>query len=889
MLRSGIYKAALIISVAAIPLLAAAQSGAALGALTGLSYKCNSAGTQVTLSWNAASNATSYQPNVNSTSTCPAGWYANGGTCSQGYGTAGPLVTGTSTVFATNPGQAYSWYLYGINGTSVDWAKPTGGQVFTCNRIVPPPPTGLAYQCNADGTQVTLSWDSTPNATDYSPNVNTTGSCPAGWYARSGGGGCNQGYGTAGRLITATSTTFATTPGQAYSWYLYAVNDTVVDFSKPAAGQVFSCKPIDPQYASIRGTVFFDPLFDTVVEDDLASDILSSEIQRIKAAGFNTVWLHQGWGEFETSISPATYNQAAFARLKTLLSILQANNMKATIIMDPFIVPQGLNSPFSTTTVPWIEVPSQWQAFIQYSNYFLNQILPYKDSVYVYDTDADIYGSFWNDPAKAAVIEQGTLGDWPAQLDPTLRSQFKLGFEDLRLLNEGYAKSLQTSPIANPNPFDWLSFSYYPLANGMPKPADTSSYAADLDARFSAFQQLYPLTPAMIVEMGYPSCRGADGEAQQSSSLQAMINYAVSRKRGFQIWSWEPAEATINFATSSCAASEEFSLSLVRPDGTLKSAYQTVQSLLNPSGSTTASVTVPSWQKTNQPFNALWVAPPAHNAASQIPPSMQPGKSYPVSVTMQNTGTTAWAPGLVQLEFMGTRDVSYVPNYPNDLWGVQDVQVPAGTTVAPGQNFTFNFTVKAPAAAQNYYFAWRLKSASGWFGQPTTPSYVVLVDPSAPAPVPLAPMGLSYQCSVDGTYATLSWYVTPGATSYVPNVNTSGSCPVGWYSNGGTGCSQGIISAGQPAVTKTSTRFPTIPGRTYSWYLYAMNGSGVNWANPAAGQVFTCGTSLSAKASGGAAANAAAADFAISPDNAVLILSLQSKLVQLLQQLLRQF
>ena len=125
--------------------------------------------------------------------------------------------------------------------------QPTSAQVAAVqNAVAPPAPTGLSYQCNASGTQVTFTWDATPGATNYSPNVNTPSACPAGWYSDNGGQ-CNQGYGSAaGPLVTETSTVFATNPGQTYSWYLYAVNDTAVDWSNPGQGQVFACHATSP-------------------------------------------------------------------------------------------------------------------------------------------------------------------------------------------------------------------------------------------------------------------------------------------------------------------------------------------------------------------------------------------------------------------------------------------------------------------------------------------------------------------------------------------------------------------------------------------------------------------------------------------------------------------
>lgn len=122
--------------------------------------------------------------------------------------------------------------------------------------------------------------------------------------------------------------------------------------------------------------------------------------------------------------------------------------------------------------------------------------------------------------------------------------------------------------------------------------------------------------------------------------------------------------------------------------------------------------------------------PPTDNAtfiSQSVPTSMTPGQSANVSVTMQNSGTTTWtSSGAYKLGSQNPQN--------NVTWGGSRVLLPAGTTVAPGSNYTFNFTIVAPSTAGNYNFQWQmLREGVAWFGA-LTPNVVVNVASSTPPP-----------------------------------------------------------------------------------------------------------------------------------------------------------
>jgi hypothetical protein len=111
------------------------------------------------------------------------------------------------------------------------------------------------------------------------------------------------------------------------------------------------------------------------------------------------------------------------------------------------------------------------------------------------------------------------------------------------------------------------------------------------------------------------------------------------------------------------------------------------------------------------------------------PTTMTAGQQYPVSVTMQNTGTATWTESqLYRLGSMNPQD--------NAIWGSGRVVLGAGESIGPGQQKTFSWTVRAPTTAGPYNFQWRMvRDGVAWFGDLTANVGVTV---SAPTAVPNA-------------------------------------------------------------------------------------------------------------------------------------------------------
>ena len=95
-----------------------------------------------------------------------------------------------------------------------------------------------------------------------------------------------------------------------------------------------------------------------------------------------------------------------------------------------------------------------------------------------------------------------------------------------------------------------------------------------------------------------------------------------------------------------------------------------------------------------------------------IPSSMNAGQSYPVSVTMKNTGTMPWNE-VSQIRLGGVVDAGADAAE----FGLIRFTIPYGTSVLPGSQYTFTFTMTAPSTpgyyTPKYMMVW---DGHQWFG-----------------------------------------------------------------------------------------------------------------------------------------------------------------------------
>jgi Zn-dependent metalloprotease len=199
--------------------------------------------------------------------------------------------------------------------------------------------------------------------------------------------------------------------------------------------------------------------------------------------------------------------------------------------------------------------------------------------------------------------------------------------------------------------------------------------------------------------------------------------------------------------------------------------------------------------------------PPINNAtfvSQSVPTSMVVGQSYSVSVTMNNSGTTTWTSDVYRLGSQNPQD--------NTLWGGARIYLPAGTTVPPGYDYTFYFTVTAPTTAGSYNFQWGMVQDPGlWFGS-FAPNVVINVTPGGP----------TSPGSNNATFVSQSVPTTMVAgQSYSVSVTMNNSGTTTWtsdvYKLGSQNPQDNTLWGGARIYLPAGTTVP--PGSNYTFYF----------------------------------------------------------------------
>lgn len=332
-------------------------------------------------------------------------------------------------------------------------------------------------------------------------------------------------------------------------------------------------------YKNIRSTTFYP----FPVEIQNALPLLQAQLPYMKAAGFNTVWLVNRWDKYESNVNPPTYSDASFTNLQNVLGLLESNNMKAIIDLN-YLGSWG--APAGIDYCQWTLNPTMYSAFVSYATEFLTRIQAYSGMVYImvgtenstpyYDKNCPNYGTWPENPTDPRIppLLQSTIGNLPAQLPPSLRTMYKIGYHDDSIIALNWGAG--ATPIANPNPFDFLSFANYAIKSAGTPPQVNATLASSL-ANFNA---LYPGLPLIIGETGAPHCTPY-GDSTQALQDGAAVSYALGQNMGFNLWGWnsfsDGSDCTQNSGTS------PDSMGIMRSDGIAASpASLAVQTILQP-------------------------------------------------------------------------------------------------------------------------------------------------------------------------------------------------------------------------------------------------------------------------------------------------------------------
>lgn len=96
--------------------------------------------------------------------------------------------------------------------------------------------------------------------------------------------------------------------------------------------------------------------------------------------------------------------------------------------------------------------------------------------------------------------------------------------------------------------------------------------------------------------------------------------------------------------------------------------------------------------------------------SQSTPGDMNAGQTYGVSVSMKNTGRSTWNQGNYSLKL--TNVIESV----SKTWSISSVDV--NSTVSPGNEIVFNFTIIAPADGR-YNMQWQMANGNAFFGEPS--------------------------------------------------------------------------------------------------------------------------------------------------------------------------
>jgi RHS repeat-associated protein len=261
------------------------------------------------------------------------------------------------------------------------------------------------------------------------------------------------------------------------------------------------------------------------------------------------------------------------------------------------------------------------------------------------------------------------------------------------------------------------------------------------------------------------------------------------------------------------------------------------------------------WFGALSPNVAVTVSPPppvdgAAFVSQSVSSAMTAGGSYNVSVTMRNTGNTTWtASGGYKLGSQNPQD--------NYIWMAGN-RVELGYVVAPGQQYTFNFTVTAPSTAGVYNFQWRMvREYVTWFGSLSTN---VAVTVAVPPPLPTISVVRTPSTMVAGEPYTVQWTTTnatsvtydctASGTGYVSratvaaNGQLSGTASVAWvgypstctWTATGSGGSRNLVETMTTAAALNNAQYITqnVPlsmtaGQSYSVSVTMRNSGNTTW------------------------------------------------------------
>jgi len=229
---------------------------------------------------------------------------------------------------------------------------------------------------------------------------------------------------------------------------------------------------------------------------------------------------------------------------------------------------------------------------------------------------------------------------------------------------------------------------------------------------------------AKFVSQSVPTSMAPGGVYSVSITFQNTGTNAWTKANNYRLGDASPTPGTWNLVRVDLGAadyvatgqSKTFTFNVLAPSaaGTYNFQWRMVQEFVAWFGDLSPNVAIAV--SGNPPRNATFVS-------QSVPTTVGAGESFPISITMKNTGANSWT--VADSYRLGDQS----PNSPAISWGRSRVDLSATDSIANGQTKTFTFTATAPSTAGSYQFQWRmLQELVAWFGD-MTPAVTIRVMP----------------------------------------------------------------------------------------------------------------------------------------------------------------
>jgi len=356
-------------------------------------------------------------------------------------------------------------------------------------------------------------------------------------------------------------------------------------------------------FANVRSVTFYNfPNFSW--QETGWFDSLKADLPRMKAAGFNTIWLVCTWRHFQPSISPLTLYQAAYDNLLTVVDYFKNEGMYV-ILPHPYLgqgwAPDGLD--YATQ---WPFGADYYAAFEEFAAGFVDTIRDYDNAIVLFHHEGFGNPNISDTPlVRQAMIEtyqaiNPDIDYWNAEFGTSYSSfnqipvpgyatstyrylivrYFRLHVPRMieRLKKElepkcafgihdfYYAPGFldHDTCIPGDNPYDVYSGVHYPLDD-----FSINNPAEGLDIRMANLDVLQLNIPVIFGECGLSLLRyGWITEQIRADFFGGCTAYFLGNALGYNFWQWQDFAETIMGRNG-----------LIYENGNEKPAYYSIQGM----------------------------------------------------------------------------------------------------------------------------------------------------------------------------------------------------------------------------------------------------------------------------------------------------------------------